>query len=68
MLVERMLPRPFSLRRLCFSHRFKQLLWEIIMKTRIALFALALAALPLAAQSASAQGYWRPRRSPHRAR
>jgi len=28
------------------------------MKTRIALFALALAALPLAAQSASAHGFW----------
>jgi hypothetical protein len=52
-----MLPRPFSLRLLCFSHRFK-LLWEIIMKTRIALFALTLAALPLAAQSASAHGFW----------
>ena len=58
MLVERRLPRPFSLRRLCFSHRFKQLLWEITMKTRIALFALTLAALPFAAQSASAQGYY----------
>jgi hypothetical protein len=58
MPLERMLPQPFSLRRLCFSHSFKQLLWEIIMKTRIALFALALAALPFAAQSASAQGYY----------
>ena len=28
------------------------------MKTRIALFALSLAALPLAAQSASAEGWW----------
>ena len=58
MLVKRMLPQPFSLHRLCFSHSFKQPLWEIIMKTRIALFALALAALPFAAQSASAQGFW----------
>jgi hypothetical protein len=58
MPVERRLPRPFSLRRLCFSHRFKQLLWEITMKTRIALFALTLAALPFAVQSASAQGYY----------
>jgi hypothetical protein len=58
MLVERKLPRAFSLRRLCFSHSLKQLLWEITMKTRIALFALALAALPFAAQPASAQGYY----------
>jgi len=58
MPVERRLPQPFSPRRLCFSHSFKQLLWEIIMKTRIILFALTLAALPFAAQSASAQGYY----------
>ena len=58
MVVERMLPQPFSLRGLCFSHSFKHLPWEITMKTRIALFALALAALPFAAQSASAQGYY----------
>jgi hypothetical protein len=44
MPVERSFPRAFSLRRLCFSHSFNQLLWEITMKTRIALFALALIA------------------------
>ncbi len=38
--------------------QFEQLLWGIIMKTRIALFALALAALPFAAQTASAEGYY----------
>ena len=58
MPLKRRLPRAFSLRRLCFSHSFNQLLWEITMKTRIALFALALAALPVVAQPASAQGYY----------